>query len=173
MTEAGLDFRVIPSPFDEHGFTAACPQELVAGLARGKAAAVAPYAEPHELVIGSDTVVVLGSTVLGKPADAAEAASMLRRLSGATHQVMTAVSLQRDGQEVRSFAEIAQVRFWDLSAEEIDAYIATGEPFDKAGAYGIQGQGRLLVSAIDGDFYTIVGLPIARLVRELRALGVA
>lgn len=173
MAEAGLSFSVVPSPFDERGVTAVDPAALVALLAREKARAVAPQAAPDELVIGSDTVVVLGSAVLGKPADAQDARSMLRRLSGATHQVMTAVSIQRNGIEVRSFVEVADVTFWDLTEDEIDAYIASGEPFDKAGAYGIQGRGRLLVASINGDFYTVVGLPISRLVRELHALGAA
>lgn len=170
MTEAGLTFRVIPSSFDETTVEASDPVTLVSSLACAKAAAVDSEAAPNELIVGSDTVVVLGDTILGKPASQDEARTMLRALSGATHEVITAVSLRQDGSEVRSFAETAQVTFWDLSDAEIDSYVASGEPMDKAGAYGIQGPGRLMVRSITGDFYTIVGLPISRLVRELRSL---
>ena len=147
------------------------PVELVALLARGKARTVAEQAEPGELVIGSDTVVVLGEQVLGKPADAADAAAMLHTLSGNTHHVLTAVSVWRDGSDVCTFVDRVDVTFWELTDEEIGAYVATGEPLDKAGAYGIQGLGRVLVKGIEGDYYTAVGLPVAHLVRELRALG--
>lgn len=171
LTEAGFAFRAVPSSFDESGVTASDPQALASTLAREKARAVSALAAPDELVIGSDTIVVAGTTVLGKPSDASEARSMLHLLSGATHDVVTAVSIQRNGNEECAFAETARVTFWDLGDDEIDAYIASGEPLDKAGAYGIQGRGRLLVKSIAGDFYTVVGLPVSRLARELRALG--
>lgn len=170
MTEAGLTFRVIPSSFDETAVEAADPVALVSALARAKAAAVDSEAAPGELIVGSDTVVLLGSTILGKPVNHDEARAMLHALSGVTHEVITGVSLRQNGSEVRSFTETAQVTFWDLSDAEIDSYVATNEPMDKAGAYGIQGPGRLMVRSIAGDFYTIVGLPISRLVRELRSL---
>lgn len=172
LEEAGYTFRCIPSDFDERGVKDDNPERLVVALARGKAGAVAGQAAPGEVVIGSDTVVVLNGAVLGKPADEQDAAAMLRALSGRTHRVLTAVSIWRDGQDARTFADGVNVTFWDLSDEEVDAYVATGEPLDKAGAYGIQGLGRVLVKGIEGDYYTAVGLPIARVVRELRALGV-
>ena len=172
LAEAGFPFRCMPAHIDERSVERATPEELVRALACAKAGAVAGEAGPGEPVVGSDTAVVLDGDVMGKPADAAEARAMLRRLSGRTHEVVTGVSVWRDGAEVANFAETARVEFWDLLDTEIDAYVATGEPFDKAGAYGIQGRGRTLVKGIAGDFYTVVGLPISRLVRELRALGV-
>jgi len=173
MEEAGYTFDCVPSSFDEAGVEAATAEELVRTLALGKAAAVGALpGNEDEVVIGSDTVVVLEGRVLGKPADEADARAMLAALSGATHQVVTAVSVLRGTRELRTFAETCDVTFYELSPAEIDAYVATGEPLDKAGAYGIQGLGRTLVKGICGDYYTVVGLPIARLVRELRELGV-
>ncbi len=172
LSEAGFSFRCVPARIDERSVERTTPEELVRALACAKAGAVAGEAGPGEPVVGSDTAVVLDGDVLGKPADANEARAMLRRLSGRTHEVVTGVSVWRDGAEAVNFAETARVEFWDLLDAEIDAYVATGEPFDKAGAYGIQGRGRTLVKGIAGDFYTVVGLPISRLVRELRALGV-
>ena len=168
LADAGIEFRAIASDFDEHLVSCDDPHELVLRLSAAKARAVERHALPHEPVIGSDTVVLLDGQVLGKPRDAADAAHMLGMLSGRTHEVATGVCVVVDGEEAVSFVSTAQVRFWDLSPEEIDAYVATGEPYDKAGAYGIQGKGRLLVRSIAGDYYAIVGLPIARLVRELK-----
>ena len=170
MEEAGFDFTCCTSDFDESSVHARDPHELPHALAWHKALSVSPNARPGELVIGSDTVVILGERVLGKPADADEARQMLRDLSGKTHEVTTGVSVLCDGCEVLGFSETARVTFWDLDDDEIDAYVACGEPMDKAGAYGIQGKGRLLVRGIEGDFYTVMGLPISRLYRELRGL---
>lgn len=172
LQEAGFSFKTIPSAFDEDQISADTPETLVARLAAGKASDVCSQAAPGEAVVGSDTVVVLDGNVLGKPKDAADACRMLQRLSGRTHEVMTGVSIWRDGQEVGGFVEKTAVAFWDLSPAQIDAYVASGEPLDKAGAYGIQGYGRLLVKGIEGDFYNVVGLPIARLARELHRLGI-
>ena len=168
LAEAGFAFRAVPSSFDESGVAASDPQVLASTLAREKARAVSPAAARDELVIGSDTIVVAGTTVLGKPTDAADARAMLRLLSGATHAVVTAVSIQRNGVEVRAFTETAQVTFWELGDDEIDAYIASGEPLDKAGAYGIQGHGALLIKGIEGDYYSVMGLPVAPLYTILR-----
>lgn len=172
LAEAGFAFRAVPSPFDERLVTCPTPHDLVAALARGKAAAVASQEGNEEMVIGSDTVVVLDGTVLGKPVDAQDAWRMLRGLSGRSHQVMTAVCLMHGNTELETFTECARVTFWPLSDGEIERYVASGEPFDKAGAYGIQGKGRMLVKGIEGDFYTVVGLPISRLARELARFGV-
>ncbi len=171
LEEAGFEFRTLPSSFDEAGVSEGDPHRLVAHLAAGKAAQVCPQAAPGEIVIGADTVVVLGGAVLGKPTDPDNARAMLRSLSGTTHEVLTGVSLWRDGAEVSTFVEATPVTFWPLSDDEIDAYVATGEPLDKAGAYGIQGRGRLLVKGIEGDYYNVVGLPVARLARELKGLA--
>lgn len=174
MREAGYDFRVIPADIDETPLPGERPDALVARLARGKARAVAAAdAEPGEIVVAADTVVVLDGAALGKPADADDARAMLARLSGRTHQVMTGVCLAvaGTGYEPASFVETTDVTFYPLSPSEIDAYVESGEPMDKAGAYGIQGAGgRLLVRGISGDFYNVVGLPIAAVVRAIRAL---
>lgn len=171
LSEAGYAFRSVPSRIDEQAVRADSPEGLSRALASAKALACAPAALPDEIVIGSDTVVALGTEALGKPADDEDARSMLRRLSGATHDVTTSVCLVANGRELAAFSETARVTFWDLEDGEIDSYVATGEPADKAGAYGIQGKGRLLVRRIEGDFYTVVGLPVSRLVRLLRSLG--
>ena len=167
MREAGFDARVIPANIDETALPDESPFDLVERLARAKAAAVAKeHAEEGEPVVAADTIVALAGELLGKPADEADARRMLHALSGKTHQVATGVCIVRD-ESVESFVDIT-VTFYELSHDEIDAYVATGEPMDKAGAYGIQGQyGRMLVEKIDGDFYNVVGLPIAKVVRAL------
>lgn len=141
-------------------------------LARLKAENVAAK-HPHELVIGSDTGVFVEADgriqMLGKPKDAADAERMLRLLSGQHHLVRTGCCLCREGKSY-SFTEEAAVEFYALFDQEIADYIATGEPMDKAGAYGIQGYGALLVKRIEGDFYTIMGLPAARLKREMEKI---
>lgn len=171
LSEAGYSFRAIPSRVDERAIGSDTPEGLSRALASAKALACAREALPGEIVIGSDTVVALGDEVLGKPVDDEDARRMLRRLSGAVHSVTTSVSIVADGGEIAGFSQTACVEFWDLCEDEIAAYVATGEPRDKAGAYGIQGKGRLLVKGIEGDFYTVVGLPVSRLVRLLRSLG--
>lgn len=140
-------------------------------LARRKASAVLPAADAADTVLGSDTVVVLDGRILGKPRDAAEAATMLRLLSGRTHYVYTGVALLR-GEESFIFHDRTRVTFYDLSDREIHEYVATGEPMDKAGAYGIQGRGSALVRGIAGDFFTVMGLPAGKTLRALRRWGV-
>lgn len=168
MREAGYDARIIPADIDESALPGEGPFELVERLARAKAEAVATgHAEPGEAVVAADTIVALDGALLGKPSDEADASRMLHALSGTTHQVATGVCIVRDD-GTESFVDITNVTFYELSDAEIEAYIATGEPMDKAGAYGIQGQhGRMLVEKIDGDFYNVVGLPIAKVVRAL------
>lgn len=168
MREAGFDTRVIPANIDETALPDEGPFDLVERLARAKAAAVAKeHAEEGEPVVAADTIVALNGELLGKPEDEPDARRMLHALSGKTHQVATGVCIVRD-ENAESFVDITDVTFYELSHDEIDAYVATGEPMDKAGAYGIQGQhGRMLVEKIDGDFYNVVGLPIAKVVRAL------
>ncbi|MGI6079525.1 MAG: Maf family protein [Candidatus Avilachnospira sp.] len=142
------------------------PEKLPEYLSGEKAKAVF---EKHrgDTVIGADTIVLYAGKILGKPSDKEEAKSMLRLLSGRKHEVITGVSIISEKKSL-SFSESCEVEFYELSDEEIDAYIATGEPMDKAGAYGIQGDGALLVKAIHGDYYTVMGLPIAELSRKLK-----
>ncbi|MDO4437020.1 MAG: Maf family protein [Coriobacteriaceae bacterium] len=169
MREAGFDARVIPADIDETALPGEGPFALVERLARAKAGTVATeHAEAGEPVVAADTIVALDGELLGKPADEDDARRMLQALSGKTHQVATGVCIAR-GELVESFVDITDVTFFKLTDAEIDEYVATGEPMDKAGAYGIQGQfGRMLVEKIDGDFYNVVGLPIAKVVRRLK-----
>lgn len=166
MRDAGYDITVRPADIDESPHPDEAPFALVERLARMKAAA-AHAAAGGDTVVAADTVVVLDDAILGKPADEVDARRMLRALSGRTHQVATGVCIMR-GDSISSFVEVTDVTFYELADEEIAVYVASGEPMDKAGAYGIQGsRGRMLVKRIDGDFYNVVGLPIARLVRAL------
>lgn len=164
----GLDHRVISAAVDESLTPGLAPDEQVRQLARRKAAAVAAH-YPKDTIIAADTIVVLDDKIYGKPQDEADAARMLGELSGRTHQVYTGVAVRR-AETTSSFAEMTEVTFYPLSAAEITAYIATGEPLDKAGAYGIQGYGAVGVRGIVGDYFNVMGLPVARLVRELRKL---
>ena len=175
MRDAGYNVDVIPADIDESPLPGEGPVDLVRRLARDKALAVAgSHGKAGETVVAADTVVIVDDRALGKPHDAEDAASMLRELSGSGHHVVTAVAIAAAGTEPEVLDEFhadTEVRFYPLSQDQIDAYIATGEPFDKAGSYGIQGKGRLLVEGIVGDFYNVVGLPIAELSRRLSALG--
>ena len=154
------DFTVCVSDFDESAVTADTPAQLVEKLARGKCLAVAAQ-HPGAVVLGCDTVVDVDGTVFGKPRDAEDAKRMLRALSGSTHLVHTGVCVS-DGQRTESFVDTCRVRFFPISEEEIDAYTATPEPYDKAGAYAIQGRAALWLDGIEGDYYTIMGLPVSR-----------
>ena len=148
------------------------PEELVMALSAAKAADVAG-SHPGNLVIGADTIVVLDDEILGKPKDKEEARLFLHRLCGREHLVLTAVTLQKDHKS-HSFVETSRVEFFELSKESenfIESYLESGAPMDKAGAYGIQDEGALLVKGIHGDFYNVMGLPIARLWRELQAFN--
>lgn len=175
LAQVGLSFEVrvsnVPEEADETGRDAA---EVAGAHAREKALAIAREL-PERLVLGADTVVVLEGEVLGKPTDAEQARGMLGRLSGREHEVITAVALAlNDGRGTRvldEHAERTRVRFRALSAAEIEAYVATGEPLDKAGAYGIQGRGALLVRAIEGCYFTVVGLPLSSTWEMLVRLG--
>lgn len=166
----GISHEVRPANIDETIRTRETPRRHAERLAREKAGAIA-MRDPDLITIGADTIVVVNRKVLGKPADAAQATHMLGLLSGREHTVVTAVAVSR-GKKLRSAVEEVRVRFRRLSAEEIEAYIATGEPMDKAGAYGIQGFGATIVERIEGDYFAVMGLPLARLVGLMRDVGV-
>lgn len=162
LRELGVPYEVVPSDVDEDApeLRAMPPAEQARTLARRKAEAVAGQVDPGRLVLGADTVVAVDQDVLGKPRDAAEAAAMLRRLSDRWHVVITAVALVRRQPALRWEAEErTEVRFRALADGEIAAYVATGEPMDKAGAYGIQGLGGSLVAEVRGSYNNVVGLP--------------
>ena len=165
LSIAGLDFEVIVADIEEKIPDGATPQEAVMSLALQKADAVAKQ-NPERTVIGADTVVVCDGAILGKPKDEADAFKMLRALSGRVHTVCTGVAIIR-GSEIKNFCEVTEVEFHELTDDEILAYVRTGEPMDKAGAYGIQGRGCVLVKRINGDYFNVVGLPVSRVYREL------
>jgi septum formation protein len=167
LTLVGIEHEVRPANIDETYLHGELPRPHALRLARGKANAIAT---PDAVTIGSDTIVVVDGDVLGKPADEAEAAQMLRRLSGRSHTVITAVAVSWRGRMVDDAEEVG-VTFRALTDDEIRAYIATGEPMDKAGAYGIQGFGATIVERVDGDYFAVMGLPLNRLARLLQSLG--
>jgi septum formation protein len=166
----GIAHEVQPADIDESYLAGERPREHAERLARGKTAVIAER-EPDALVIGSDTIVVVDGDVLGKPADDLDAVRMLARLAGRSHVVVTAVAVSWRG-ETRSAVEEVGVTFHPMTRTEIDAYIATREPMDKAGAYGIQGYGATIVSRVDGDYFAVMGLPLQRLTRVLASLGI-
>lgn len=159
------DFKVIPADVDESIPENIDVSDVAQYLACKKAEHIGKIC-PDSLVIGSDTVVVVGDEILGKPSDEKEAYDMLSKLSGKVHRVITGVCLVQ-GDRKESFSQETKVRFYELDESEILGYIKTGDPMDKAGAYGIQGEGCVLVEGIEGDFFTVMGLPVARLKRVL------
>lgn len=158
-----------PADIDETPHDGEAAASYVERLAVEKGRAV--DAEPTDVVISADTIVVLGGELLGKPTDGAHASAMLRSLSGRTHEVMTGVAIRHAG-DVRSFVETTVVRFAKLTDDEIAWYVATGEPDDKAGAYAMQGRGGLFVTSIDGSYDNVIGLPRHALLAHARMLGV-
>lgn len=167
----GLTYEVIPAVGEESLDPSLPLTEAVMRVARAKAEEVAT-SHPDRVAIGADTTVAVDGRPLGKPCDEADAAAMLRSLQGRWHQVLTGVWIcAPDGG--KGFVSCADVCFYPMTEEEIAAYIATGEPMDKAGAYGIQGKGMRFVKEIRGDFYAVMGLPGAELYQHLRALPVA
>jgi septum formation protein len=173
LRSLGLKVRVEPSRYDEPDDPSATPAVLAVRHAAAKARDVQPRF-PDDLVVAADTVVDVDGTALGKPRDRADAARMLRTLSGRRHAVHTAYAIAFPGRrDLIEECSTTKVRFYPLGDDEIQEYIATGEPMDKAGAYGIQGRAAALVESIDGDFYTVMGFPLARFVRSLRRLGFA
>lgn len=172
LRDAGLPFQIISSAIDEAPMEGESPQDLVRRLAEQKAQLVAARAIGPAIIIGADTVVVFDGKILGKPRSAEEARAMLGQLSGRTHAVITGIALIRLPDEAtRQELETTQVTFAPLSDEEISSYVATGEPFDKAGAYAIQGRGGRHITRIDGGYFNVVGLPLGKLYRLLRELG--
>ena len=171
LERMGLPFRIITPDIDERMERSLPPGELVAAISAEKAGAVAAQAGPGAVVIAADTVVALDGAVLGKPADESDAARMLSALSGRTHQVFTGLTVAC-GADVRTVSEETAVTFRPLTAEEIAAYVRTGEPMDKAGAYGIQGLGALFVEGIWGDYCNVMGRPLFLLGRMLSDFGV-
>jgi len=166
----GIPHEVRPSDIDETVLRGEKPRKYAERLAREKVRAVAESA-PDAVAIAADTIVVCGAKLLGKPSNAVDAGSMLSALSGRMHKVVTAVAVARGGR-VKSAVEEVLVTFRALTDDEIDAYIATGEPMDKAGAYGIQGYGATIVKRIEGDYFAVMGLPLTRLVGLLGEIGV-
>jgi septum formation protein len=159
LERAGWPHEVIVAGIDETLFPNEAAAAYVQRLARSKAEAVARRLE-HGLVLGADTTVVVGNEILGQPVDEADARRMLDLLNAKWHEVLTGVAVVRVGGETRVAYETTRVRFAEMSAKEIDWYIATGEPFGKAGAYAIQGKASLFIEEIEGDYFNIMGLPI-------------
>ena len=163
----GIEHEVRPANIDETYLPGEAAREHAERLAREKAGAIEV---PEAITIGSDTIVVVDGRVLGKPRDREHAAAMLRQLSGRSHVVMTGVAAKWRGKLVSGLEEVG-VTFRPLRDDEIERYIDTGEPMDKAGAYGIQGFGATIVERVDGDYFAVMGLPLNRLARLLETLG--
>lgn len=159
------DFIVKSAEVDETLPEGIAPDKAVEYLSRIKAE---PFANNDDIVIGADTVVACDNTILGKPKSTDDARNMLHFLSNREHEVYTGVTVIK-GDDVQTFSVCTKVKFFDLSDDDIEKYISTGEPMDKAGAYGIQGYGSLLVESICGDYFNVVGLPISKLNRLLSA----
>lgn len=166
----GLDFTIVTADIDETMDKTLPVEDAVCLVCEKKAAAVGAL-HPDSLIVAADTVVVVDGQVLGKPAGAGHAKEMLCLLSGRSHEVLTAFCLWRGG-VVERHVERTEIRFKPLSEEEIEAYVATGSPLDKAGAYGIQEQAGIFVESIHGDYYNVMGLPLCALVKSLRRQGV-
>jgi septum formation protein len=174
LADAGIAFEVIPADVDEAMLPGETPQEYAVRAAGEKGLAVASRLAREgrrPWILAADTVVVLDDTVLQKPQDEAEAAEMLRRLSGRTHTVITGWTVGRHEAKWIVRQEATRVTFHRLSEDEINGYVTTGEGLDKAGAYAIQEIGAFLVSRVDGDYFNVVGLPVSRVIRALTELG--
>lgn len=159
------DVNILPANVDE-SFSADIPAESVPEMLAVRKAAFVAKDHPGDTVVGCDTSVIIDGEILGKPADTEDAKRMLRLLSGKTHKVITGCAVFKNGRSL-SFSEVTEVTFYPLSDKEIEDYVATNEPMDKAGAYGIQGYGSLLVKGINGDYFNVVGLPVGKLNRIL------
>ena len=162
------DFEIIPSDAEEIVPSGISADETAEYLAKIKALSVAQI-HTESIVIGADTCVVADGVILGKPKDKAQAKQMMELLSGKTHKVITGCAIVKNG-KVDSFSVCTEVEFYSLSEEEIENYINTSEPYDKAGGYGIQGKASLFVKAIKGDYFNVVGLPVAELNRKLKLM---
>jgi len=165
-----FDFTVTPAPYEIEADSLP-PAEAVVRIALAKGQAVAETAEPGALVLAADTEVLFDGKLLGKPQDKADAVRMLRQLSGTKHTVYTGVALLQDGKKVTG-VEVTDVYFRELTDAEIETYVETGEPLDKAGAYGIQGRAAHFVRRIEGDVYNVIGLPLCLVTELTREMGV-
>jgi septum formation protein len=161
-----IPFRVMPPDVDEHVLPGEAPDRYVTRLSRAKAEAVVPRA-PGDVILAADTTVVLDGAIFEKPTSPADAVAMLTRLQGRTHEVMTAVAVAQDG-KVEQALDVSRVTFRPADRATLEAYVATGEPMDKAGAYAIQGLGAPLIERVEGDFFGVMGLPL-RLALDLLA----
>ncbi len=171
LQNAGFEFDVRPSGIEETRLPGESPEDFARRLARDKALDVARQSNPGSLVLGADTIVTLNGEILEKPADAADAARMLRTLSGRTHRVITGVCLVRAPETVLAWRhESTSVTFKNLAADEIDSYVASGEPFDKAGGYAIQGLASRFVPRIEGCYFNVVGLPVPLVYEILKSV---
>lgn len=166
LQTAGLEFEVHVKDVDESVPEGTPPAEAAIMTAAKKAGVIASEYK-NDIVIGADTIVVANGRILGKPKDEADAEEMLKMLSGIEHEVITGVCIVCN-EASHNFAQISKVKFYDLTDEEIRAYVASGEPMDKAGSYGIQGLGCTLVEKIEGDYFNIVGLPVAEVCRKIK-----
>ena len=171
LQQIGIEATVCPADFDEVSGSAVQAEDVVLANAVGKCQAVVKIKGDSLPVIAADTVVVAEGVILGKPQDAEDAIAMLKQLSGKTHKVLTGIAVSYAGEMLAEVCE-TKVVFRDLTDEEIKKYVATGEPLDKAGAYGIQGKGAVLVEKIDGCYNNVVGLPLTRMQLILAKLGV-
>ncbi len=169
LTLVGIEHEVRPADIDESLLPGETPAAHAERLARTKARTIATR-EPDAVVIAADTIVVVDGQVLGKPRDERDARAMLQSLSGRTHTVLTAIAVARAAR-MESAVESVDVTFRPLTADEIVSYIATGEPMDKAGAYGIQGYGATIVERVDGDYFSVMGLGLRRLTDLLERIG--
>jgi septum formation protein len=166
LKAAGFEFTVRVADVDETPRDGEAPRDYVLRIAKEKARAV--HADADEIVLAADTTVVLGSEIMGKPADAADAARMLRALAGKRHEVITAICIKR-GEEVKTEVASTAVWFAPISDAEVADYVASGEPMDKAGAYGIQGLASKFIDRIDGSYTNVVGLPVGLMYRLISA----
>ncbi len=167
----GLDFTVMTEDIDETMDPALPLEREILRVSIAKARAVQDRTKPDDLIISADTVVCVDGRRLGKPADAEDAKRMLRMLSGRAHTVVSGLCVLRGGR-CETEAVSTQIHFRPLSAREIDAYVASGEPMDKAGAYGIQGLAAIFVDKLDGDYYNVMGLPLCALAELLKRFGI-
>lgn len=171
LTKAGYEFTVEPANVSESILHGTPPMQIVEQLSSRKAQTIAKL-HPSDTVLAADTIVVLKGRILGKPKDEEAAKAMLKLLSGNVHQVYTGYTVI-SGKKFICGHEVTSVEFYALTPDEIDSYVATGEPLDKAGAYGIQGKAALFVKRVNGDFYNIMGLPIAKISRILNSMKTA
>lgn len=166
-----VSFKVIVPEVDENFQKNEEPRKIVKNLSKKKAMAVSKNFNGNNIILAADTIVTLNNQILTKPKDKEDCYKMLKKLSGTVHSVFTGVCLIKNKKIKSNFCSKTNVEFYSLSDEEINAYIKTKEPFDKAGAYAIQGAGAAFIKKINGDFYTVVGLPIAKVIRKLKSIN--